>query len=231
MEKLIIVGIGHMAEEVMFFVNKYKLFDIQGFAVDRQYLCSDFKGYPVYPIEELEQYADKGTVKLFVAILWYKNLNKYKRLKFEYLKEKGFHFANLISPLSSISTTSVGEGNWIHDFAVIGYNARIGDNNVFLSHIIVAHNASIGNHNVLTGRTIISGTVNVGDQNYFGVSSSVFNRIVIGNMCIIGGGSVVKKNLSDYSIVASPDSIIKKGSKKLNEFIISTKGLEVLTKL
>lgn len=228
MENLVIVGIGHMAKEVMYFVNKYKLYNIQAFAVDQKYLCPSFEGYPVYPLERLEQYVDKDSVKVFVAILWYNSLNKVKRKKFEYLKEKGFCFANLISPLASINTSIIGEGNWICDFTEIGYNAQVGDNNVFLSHIIFAHNSSIGDHNVLTGRTIIAGSSKIGNQNYFGISSSVFNRIEIGNMCIVGGGSIVKNNLQDYSIVVSPDSVIKKGSKKLNEFIISTKGLNAL---
>ena len=167
-EKLIIVGTGGMAPEVVYFVEKYDLFDIQGFSVDKQYMVnSSYMERPVFPLEELEKYVDVEDVKIFVAISWYNYMNKYKRQKFEYLKEKGFHFANLISPLASVNSSAMGEGNWIMDFVYIGYKSNIGDNNTFCSHSLLGHGTTLGNHNVFSGGARVAGNNTIGNQNYF----------------------------------------------------------------
>lgn len=230
-EKLIIVGVGSYAPTVADFVNRYELYDIVGFSVDNKYIIPEFMGKKVFPLERLEDYFDKQDIKLFCAISWYNSLNKYRRQKFEELKSRGFSFANLISPTACVKTEQIGEGNLIGEYALIGYDCQIGDNNVFGTQTIVGHHTIVGNHNALAGRTTLGGDSIIGDQNYFGLSCVVFNRIEVGNQCIIGGGSVVKRSLQDYSLVSSPDSRCKKGSKKTNEFIMSPKGTEILKQL
>lgn len=224
MDKLVIVGIGSVTPDIIHFVNKYKLYEIVGFSVDKKYLVPKYRELPVYPLEELELYVNKEEVKVFVAISWYNQLMKFKREKFDDLKTRGFHFANLISPLASINTEDIGEGNWINDFCVIGSYVKIGDNNIVRSLSVIGHDTIIGNHNTLSGRAFIAGDNIIGNQNYFGINCTVFNRLKIGSKCIIGGASVCKVDLCDYSIVTCPSSHYKVGSEKLNYFIMSPKG-------
>lgn len=228
-EKLIIVGIGGMAPEVVDFVTRYDLYDIVAFSVDSNYIKSPtYMNCPVYPLEDLESYVSLYDAKLFVAISWYNYLNRYKRQKFETLKAKGFHFANLISPLASVNCSSMGEGNWIQDFAYLGYQSEIGNNNTFCSHSLLGHYSVIGNHNVLSGRASVAGNNQVGDQNYFGMCSSVFNKLVLGNKNLIGGGSIVKKNIGNCTIVTAPDSKFTQATEKAVEFCLSPKSVEIV---
>ena len=207
-ESLVIVGVGNLAPEVVDFVQRYDLFDIIAFSVDKKYITSaEYMGKPVYPLEELEKHVDKEEVKVFIAISWYNYLNKYKRQKFEFLKEKGFHFANLISPLASVKTGHIGEGNWIMDFATIGFNTKIGSNNTFCAQSILAHHTILGNHNVLSGRSSVAG------RN------------------IIGGGSIIKKNIGNYTITTAPESYHKQLWEKSIEFFLSPKSVEFLKAL
>lgn len=231
MDKLVIVGIGSVTPDVIHFVRKYKLYEIVGFSVDKKYLVPKYLELPVYPLEELDLYVNKEEVKVFVAISWYNQLMRFKREKFEYLKSKGFHFANLISPLSSVNTESIGEGNWINDFVEIGSYAIIGDNNIVRSQSIIGHDTKMGSHNTLSGRAMVGGDNVIGDQNYFGINCTVFNKLNIGNKCIVGGGSVCKKDLCDYSIVTCPSSHYKIGTEKLNYFIMSPKGQNAVKEL
>ena len=59
---LCIIGTNETAERVTQFVERYHLFNIVGYAVDRTYLTkSQFYDKPVWPIEELDR---KGHEKL-----------------------------------------------------------------------------------------------------------------------------------------------------------------------
>ncbi len=227
-EKLVIVGIGSLAPEVYSFVKKYSLYEVIGFSVDQKYVIDSFEGLPVYPLEKLESYVDKDTTKVFVAISWFNKFNKFKREKFENLKARGFHFANLISPNAIVSTESIGEGNWIHDGAIIDYGVKIGNNNNILLGVLVGHYSSLGDHNVLAGRANIAGDTSIGNGCYFGLASIVFNRLSLGDYCLVGGGSIVRKDLPDYSIVTSPESINRKGSLRLMEMIMSPIGIQMI---
>lgn len=228
MEKLIIVGIGNTAEEIIDYINRYNLYEIVGFAVNTKYYIETFKGYPVYPVETLESYVKKETTKLYVAISYYNRMNKYKRAIFDDLKSRGFHFANIISPLASVRAKSIGEGNLISDYAYIGFNATIGDNNYIAAGALIAHNSHIGSHNVLGGKTCISGRVEVGNQNFLGVNCTIFDHITIGDKCLIGGGTIVKRNIDSFTVVSAPDSVYKQSNEKYIEFFLSSKALDVV---
>lgn len=227
MEKLIIVGIGSQSLEIVDLINRYNLFSIVGFAVNKKYLVERFMDRPVYPIESLESFVDKETTKLFVAISYYNRMNKYKRATFEELKNKGFHFANIISPHASLRCKSIGEGNLIMDYAVIGYNATIGDNNYIASGSLISHNTHIGSHNVLGGKACLSGRVEAGNQIFFGVNCTIFDHVTIGDKCLIGGGAVVKKSIDSFTVVSSPDAIYKQSKEKYIEMFLSPEAIDV----
>lgn len=230
-EKLIIVGVGSIAPEVVAFVNRYNLYDIEGFTVDEKYLKSkEYMGKPVYPLERIEDFVDKK-VKFFIAISWYNYMNRYKRQKYEYLKSLGYSFANLISPLASVKCEIIGEGNWLMDYSCLGYGTQIGNNNTFCVFSMVAHYSVIGNHNVLSGRATIAGNTVIGDQNYFGICSCVFNKIVLGNKNLIGGGSIVKKDLGNCTIVTAPDSKYIQTTEKAVEFCLTPKSVEIVNQV
>ena len=128
---LCIIGTNETAERITQFVERYNLFNIIGYAVDKKYITEDeFKGKPVWAIEELEKYIDKRNDLLFVALFW-NHLNGDRRRLYERLKNAGWHFANIISPLASIRG-SIGENCWIMDYVVTQENSTIGDN-VFLA--------------------------------------------------------------------------------------------------
>ena len=231
-ECLVIVGVGTHSEDVVYFVQKYDLFDIVCFTVDRKYIVSnEYMGKPVYPFEELEKYVNPADVKVFVAISWFNYMNKYKRQKFEQLKARGFHFANLISPLASVNCTSIGEGNWIQDFVSVGFDTQIGDNNTICVQSQVGHHTIMGSHNVLAGRASIAGRSVMGNQNFLGFCSVVFNELTIGNKNLIGGGAIVRNSLPDFTITTAPESHTKQATEKSLEFIISPKGVEFLKSL
>ena len=59
-EKLIIVGTSTTAHQAYDFVKYHGLYDVVGFAVDREYYKeSEFMGMPVYELEKLDELEEK----------------------------------------------------------------------------------------------------------------------------------------------------------------------------
>ena len=159
-----------------------------------------------------------------MAIHWYNHFNKYKRLKFEEIKKRGFSFANLIAPSAVVRASTIGEGNWIEDLVCLEAHTIIGDNNIFRTGSLLSHNSIVGNHNVFVGKACIAGTCTIGDNNYLGINSLVFNDRTIGNNNIIGGGAILKQSLKDANIVTAPNSHCEQSTEKKLEFVLSPMG-------
>lgn len=188
-------------------MKKYDLFEIVGFTVNEGSISSElYLDFPVYPVETIEQYADPENVKIFIAVSWYHHLMKTRMEKFEYLRGKGYHFANLISPYSIVQTNQIGEGNWILEQVYIGYNAKIGSNNVFICNSSLGHYSQTGDHNFFGAKANLLGHVTIGNRCFIGSSALIFNKTTIGDKCIIGAGSVIKKNLGDCTVSIVPQS-------------------------
>lgn len=84
-DNLVIIGTGGLAPEVVDLVQRYDLYHIICFSVDKSYInASEYMGKPIYPLEELELHVDKEKVKVFIAISWYNYLNRYKRKNLSY---------------------------------------------------------------------------------------------------------------------------------------------------
>lgn len=204
-EKLVIVGAGHLAKEIVDFVQRYDLFDIVAFTVNEANIkTNEYLGKPIYPMERLEDYFGIDEVKLFCAVSWYNHFNKYKEELFNTLAMRGYHFANLIAPNAVIRTEFIGEGNWINEFVLIGFNAKIGSNNVFNPHSSVGHYTIIGDHNFISLSASINGHVVIGNRTYILGSSVILNRIKIGNKCVVGAGAIIKKDMKDCTVAFSP---------------------------
>ena len=227
MEKLVLVGTSSLAAQTLDFVERYQLFDVIGFTVNEAYIKEPiFLGKPVFPIEELDKHIDKNSVKLFSTVTWYNYLNRERKKIFELLKGEGYKFANLISPHALVYTEDLGEGNWIHDFAHIGYGVHIGDDNVIRMKCMIGHDSVIGNHNFFAVNSIVGGHDYFNDCCFVGLNSLIHNRVAVGNKCVIGGGAIVKRDLPDFSLVVADNSFVKQCDEEKIESYISPKHFQ-----
>lgn len=227
MKKLVLVGTSSLAAQTLDFVERYQLFDVIGFTVNEAYIKEPvFLGKPVFPIEELDKFIDKENVMLFSTVTWYNYLNRERKKIFDQLKGAGYKFANLISPHALVYTNDLGEGNWIHDFAHIGYGVHIGDDNVFRMKCMIGHDSVIGNHNFFAVNTIVGGHDYFNDCCFVGLSALVHNRVVVGNKCVIGGGAIVKRDLPDFSLCVADNSFVKQCDEEKIESYISPKHFQ-----
>lgn len=209
-EKLIIIGTSTNARHVYDFIKSYDLFDVIGFAVDTKYITdSKFMGLPVYAIEELDDIIDKDSVKLFVALLW-NRLNADRRSLYERLKNRGYKFANIISPKASLRSNIEGENCWIHDFVVIQNDVVIKNNVMIMAFALIGDHAVVGNHCFLGAKSTVAGNCKIGDQTFVGINCTIFDDTVIGKKCILGACTAVKRNMDDYTIYKTSSDIVTK---------------------
>lgn len=211
MDNIVIIGTSVAASNIFKFIEKYKLFNVLGFAVNKEYRTSEeYLGKPVFELESLDTIIKKDKDFLFVAIQW-NNLNADRRRVYETLKAQGYKFANLISPLASISGSILGDNCWITDFVCIDTDAVIG-NNVFVKvGALVADHAMISDHCFIGAKCTVAGGVKVGEQSFIGLGAIVFDDTTIGEKCIVGAATALKRNLPDFSVykTASDTCVVK----------------------
>lgn len=199
MQKLVIVGISSTAKMILAFINKYHLYEVIGFAVDKQYIQeSTYCALPVYAIEDLDDIFDRENDFLFVAIQW-NRLNADRREIFERLKVKGFQFANLISPMAVINGVIKGENCWIADMVIVDFGATIGSDVFIKVSAWVGPNTIISDHCFISAKSAIAGGCFIGEQSFIGINATIFDCTQIGKKCIVGACTSIKRNMSNFS--------------------------------
>lgn len=143
-----------------------------------------------------------------------------------------------ISPAAQIHTNyfSIGKNSWIAAGAIVRGHVTIGENSSINPYAHVAGKVSIGSGVRIAGLVSIYGFnhghqrtdvwiheqphtsigVTVGDGTWIGANSVVIDGVNIGSHCIVAGGSVVTKDVPDYSIVGgNPAELIR--SRKVSQ--------------
>ena len=104
------------------------------------------------------------------------------------------------------SQTRIGHRNKIREFVTIhrgteggGMVTRIGDDNLLMAYVHIAHDVKIGNHTVLANAVTFGGHVIVEDWAVIGASSGVHQFCRVGRHAIIGGYSVITRDVLPFS--------------------------------
>jgi acetyltransferase-like isoleucine patch superfamily enzyme len=128
---------------------------------------------------------------------------------------------------------SLGKNSTIEDFSVVNNgmgNVHIGDNSrIGISNVLIGP-VNIGNHVIIAQNVVMSGLnhgyedihtpirlqpcttspITIGNDSWIGANAVITAGVQIGKHVIVAAGSVVTKNVPDFSIVAgNPARIIK----------------------
>lgn len=208
-KRVVIIGTSTTAKTVSAFIEYYGLFDILGFAVNKQYLQkSTFCDKPVFAIEELTKVINKSEDLLFVAIQWNK-LNADRRKVYETLKQDGYQFANIISPSAVIHGKLLGDNCWVGDNAVIDFGSTVGSDCFIKNQAYISYNNKIGDHCFIGAKSLIAGSCQIGEQCFVGLNATVFDCTTVGNKCIVGACTAVKRNMPDFSKISTASDSYK----------------------
>ena len=108
------------------------------------------------------------------------------------------------------SRTVIGHRNRIREFVTIHRGTRgggmltsIGDDNLLMAYVHVAHDVRVGSHVVLSNAATLGGHVVVGDWAWVGAASGVHQFCRIGRHAIVGGYSVITRDVLPFSNTAT----------------------------
>jgi sugar O-acyltransferase (sialic acid O-acetyltransferase NeuD family) len=208
MSKVVIFGTGKIADQAYFYLTNDSPDEVVAFTVDQAYLnVKENFGLPVVPFEEIERRYPSAEFKMFVAVGWFAEFNKFRARKYEECKARGYQLISYVSSrAANIGQVAVGDNCFVLEFAVIQPCSKIGNDVFIWSGNHIGHHAEIGDHCYIAGNAMISGNATIEPYCFIGVSATIGHEITIGRESFIGAGSLVTKNAKPGSVFITPDT-------------------------
>lgn len=196
MRRVVIYGLGKMAEFIYYSFQHDSDHEVVAFCADDQYLSadrSDLFGCPILSFSEVLACFPPDDCLLHIAI----GRNSAREIIFEKAKAAGYGFANYICSKANIwPDLVVGENVFIDQASVIQPFVTIG-NNCMLIGARIGHHSKIEDHALLSG-TSLAGNVTIGRNSFLGLNSSIKEGVIVGSHNTVSAGVFIVKNTSDH---------------------------------
>lgn len=196
MKKLVIFGLGDLAELAWFYFVKDSGYRPAAFTADGRYRNKEeFLGLPVYDFEQIQESCPPGEYDMFIAA-GYSRLNQVREEKYYAAKKKGYRLASYISTRAVCwpDRGQIGDNCMILENCTVQPFVQIGNNVIIWSGSQVAHHSRIGEHVFLASHAVLSGRTCVGNNCFIGANAAVCDKVVIGKDCVIGAGALVTRD-------------------------------------
>lgn len=164
---------------------------------------------------------DRIKIKLMKTFINTPIVNRFSKTWYKALGVKGVNYmiSSKITIVGSYANLELGEYAEINtgcfllakDEIIIGENSTL----AYQTTILTSANPN-GPHNELVKvYPKMSAPVVIGNNSWIGARATILPGIIIGNFCVVAAGSVVTKDIPDYSVVAGvPAKVIKKLNPK-----------------
>ena len=215
-KRIVIFGIGKIADVIQFFMREDSNMDVCAFTVDSAYLTSTtYNGLPVVPFEELSALYPPDQFSIFVA-LGYQEMNALREQKMKEAENLGYEIISYIHPASGVPKDLVyGRNCFIMNNVCIHPRVVLGDNVFVWSGAVIGHHSIVGPHTWITSAANISGNVSIGRNCFLAVGCTIGNSISVGDEVFIGACTLVVKSVeSGKVIIRESDKPIKLNSKQ-----------------
>jgi len=133
------------------------------------------------------------------------------------------------SCIEDFSTVNNGVGN-----VIIGDNCLVGMSNVLIGPVTLGNNIILAQNVVMSGlnhdyrnvnipiryQDVSTAPITIHDDSWIGANAVITSGVTIGRHCVIAAGSVVTKDIPDYSIAAgNPAKVVKRYDEVLQDWI------------
>lgn len=192
MKKLVIFGLGDIAQLAHFYFTSDSPYEVAAFTVDAAYLEECFScDLPVVPFEEVAEHYPPENYDLFVA-LSYSKLNAVRKEKFLAAKKMGYKLVSFVSSRATVLNEGrIGENCFILEDNTIQPFVTIGNNVTLWSGNHIGHHSEIHDHTFIASHVVVSGGVEIGEQCFVGVNATLRDHIKIGDRCVVGAGALL----------------------------------------
>jgi len=215
--KVVIFGVGQLAEVAHFYLTHDSPHEVVAFTVDRDYLERDVcLGLPVVAFESVQETYPPRDFAMFVPVS-YQQVNRLRAAKYHEAKAKGYQ---LLSFVSSRATTwpdlRIGDNCFIFENNVIQPFVQIGSNVILWSGNHIGHHTEIQDHCFLASHIVISGSVIVEPYCFFGVNATIRDGIRIARESVIGAGALILKDTVERGVyIGQGATLLGKPSNEL----------------
>jgi sugar O-acyltransferase (sialic acid O-acetyltransferase NeuD family) len=201
--RIVVFGIGEIAELADFYFTHDSDCEVAGFTVDSAFMKqTEFRGRPVVPFEQVSERFPPDRFECFVAVS-YAKINAVRAEKVAAARAKGYRLATYLSSRATVfpgfalkENCFILEDNTIQPFATIGANVTLWSGN----HI--GHHSTIEDDVFLASHIVVSGGVRIGQGSFVGVNVTIRDHVTIGSKCVLGAGALVLEDQPDFSVVA-----------------------------
>ena len=133
------------------------------------------------------------------------------------------------STIESFCTVNNGVGD-----VIIGHHTLVGIGCVIIGPLHIGNNVIMAQNIVVSGlnhvyedvtipivqQNVTTAPISIGDDSWIAANSTITAGVSIGKHCVIGGGSVVTKNIPDYCVaVGNPARVIKRFDHGVNAWV------------
>jgi sugar O-acyltransferase (sialic acid O-acetyltransferase NeuD family) len=201
-QKIIIIGAGGFGREVLWTItecnNESIKYDILGFVDDDPNLHNkQISNLPVLGDIDWILSSSLNDVGFVIAI----GENKIRKKIVQRLKHKNLKFPIIIHPSSHCaSSVNLMEGTIIQAGSIISVDVSIGKHSYINFNCTIGHDTIIDDFVTLSPGVNISGTNKIKTGVMIGTGAATKQNISIGEWSIIGGGTMIGKNISSYSV-------------------------------
>jgi sugar O-acyltransferase (sialic acid O-acetyltransferase NeuD family) len=191
MNKLVIFGIGQIAELAHHYFTHDSDHEVVGFTVDGAYVNEDrIAGLPVCPFEDVAAAFAPNEHSMFVA-LGYTQLNQLRTDKVAAARSKRYTLARYISSRAAVAQPErIGEHCFILEDSTVQPFVTVGDNVFVWSWAHIGHHGRVGD-NCFLSPCCIAGNVTIGANSFVGVGATVRDKLILCERCVIGAGALI----------------------------------------
>jgi len=212
MKNIYIIGAGGHGRVILDILKVAKK-KVKGFIDnDKKLKGKKVKGIPIIgPISVLKSLVRKNNG----FVIGIGNNSSRERI-YKKAKQCGATIVSAIHPKAVISPdVIIGEGVVVMAGVVINTGSVIGNNVCINTSASVDHDNKIGDHAHVYPGARLTGGVKIGMLSYVGTAAAVLPYLTVGKNVVIGPGAVVKKNVSDDTVViARAARVIKYKNQK-----------------
>jgi len=195
MAKIVVLGVGEIADLAHYYFTNDTEHEVVAFTLDKEYIQdSTFKGLPIVDFEDVEKTYPPEDYQMFVAI-GYKRVNKVREEKYSQAKGKGYSLVSYISSRANVfDNVTIGDNCFVLEDNTLQPFCRLGNNVVAWSGNHIGHHSRIEDHCFITSHVVISGGVVVEPYCFLGVNATIRDHITIARENVIGAGCLITRD-------------------------------------
>ncbi|GJL86230.1 MAG: hypothetical protein DHS20C02_20050 [Micavibrio sp.] len=206
-KKLIIFGIGELAELAYYYFKSDSPYEISAFTVDKAYIDKpELCGLPVVPYEDIAHSYPPDEYTMFIAT-GYTGLNALRKEKHLWAKNEGYEIASYLSSKAILlNDNKIGENCFIMAGCTVEPYVTIGDGVTLWSNSHIAHHSTIHDYCFIAPQAIIAGCTEIGEFCFIGANSTIRDHVKVGAKSVIGAGAIILSDVYPEGLYISPET-------------------------